>query len=400
MNLLKTSTRTSTETCKEGGMDMDIKKEDGTSLETPEGLTIGNLQPDHTFSFYINNEEVLRIEEEGKVFWNGEQVDDNKECWNAFRYFMQKANVLGMETGKPPLTLDIYDHRNIVVRQLDKHLGFIQGISINATSTDMPTIEAVVPEPTDADMTEEQHKAMAETIRILQEHGARVHLTSWKDLVPEQNPEEQAQAEKALVQLGLANRSVRTAIDSIRDSVSQPLFSSTQEATINYVINVLPSMVNFILGKFESLSRDGFEIEVAYTADEKIHPDAIEETLEEFTKPLFEKGVNTIIHGDHSKLTFKFEPLKRETLIKSGTRTGIGQIMAQIKPVSDVVREKAGVGMLTPNVRNLGGSVALEFNRHVDVQEEDFELPEGITARVFHDGDSTNGHTTRVELSS
>lgn len=104
-------------------------------------------------------------------------------------------------TSKPPLSLDIYDHRNIVLRIGDEQVPFVQGIHFEVSAIDTPVLEVSLPELGRDDLTEEQGKKLASIIETLQSYGVRIVFKPLSEITPESDPKEQSLAESTLKQI-------------------------------------------------------------------------------------------------------------------------------------------------------------------------------------------------------
>ena len=109
---------------------------------------------------------------------------------------------LNQKTPAPvsPLTIEIYDTRNIIVLVGGVQLGRIQELKLHASVDKIPPIlEATVPEIV-SEMSDATKQAIARTIEVMRSFGAQIHFRPMGDFKLEANPEEQTQAEQALVE--------------------------------------------------------------------------------------------------------------------------------------------------------------------------------------------------------
>ena len=57
-----------------------------------------NAVQDNTIVFNINSDEVLRFEENGKIYIHGELVDDNQKVYTAMLDFLTNTSTLEVST--------------------------------------------------------------------------------------------------------------------------------------------------------------------------------------------------------------------------------------------------------------------------------------------------------------
>lgn len=97
-----------------------------------------------------------------------------------------------------PLRIEIHDPRNIAVYDGEVQLGGIQELKLHAATDKIPpifeiTVFEVVPE-----MSEGMRLSIEHTTEVARRVGAQLHVRPVTEGVMESNPEEQAQAERAL----------------------------------------------------------------------------------------------------------------------------------------------------------------------------------------------------------
>jgi hypothetical protein len=341
-------------------------KINGDAMGAPPPISEANVyEDDNALVFTIcadtNPTEVLRFNSNGDAFVRGEKVDNNLAIYDAFREFMIGSHMINPE-GKRPLSIDIYDHRNIVIREGSEPLPFVQGIKFEASAITPPTLEVVLPELVRDELTDEQGKKLSSVITSLQSHGARIEFKPLSEITPEVGSEsEQAMAEHTLQQLGFVKK-------AIRESCSKYIFDVDEQAAIDNLIAQIPTMLDvasadeFALMRFSD-SPLKFKIKGFCTVD----VDEVRAKLSEATKPLVEKEINTIVFHDGESLNFIFEKIpKRPTLIEmfeDQNRPTKVKMLALVKPVADIIRDLADVGMLTPTIMHSddGREVGLWF---------------------------------------
>ncbi len=99
-----------------------------------------------------------------------------------------------------PLTIEIYDLRRLCISVGEAQIGFIQELKLHASADKIPPIlEVTLPEIVQ-EMSDEVKKGIGDAIEVLQSYGAQIHFRPMGDFTLEANPEEQTQAEQALVE--------------------------------------------------------------------------------------------------------------------------------------------------------------------------------------------------------
>lgn len=197
----------------------------------PTGADKSNL----TFTLKHGQEEVIRCEEGGKIFIRGEEVDDNKAVYQAFRGWMEGGQLLSMDDLQP-LSINIYDPRNVVIAHGGKRLGLIQEIKFEAAVDRIPPVlEVTLPDESTFEVGSEQAQELSKTIDAVLERGGTIKFKNKGEFALDSNPVEQALAEESLSQM-IVGPKAHTETHTDRPTLDEllkpnPLTSDNEAAT-------------------------------------------------------------------------------------------------------------------------------------------------------------------------
>jgi hypothetical protein len=225
------------------------EQEEVVDNATVGGLDVGGL------SLRVAGTDIVHFAPNGEIFVRGEKVDDNKLVYEAFRLFLQDTTGLSVRAGAQPFAVhdrgktlaigavssdvprqavDFWQHMSakafngdkvlsifircgdITVTEDFKPLGYIQEIALEAgvdtplkllvTLPDIPSGTTLADgSPADENVIRCGRSVQA-TADAISEHGGAVIFRPASDHVIETNPEEQKQAESALLSALTARR--------------------------------------------------------------------------------------------------------------------------------------------------------------------------------------------------